>query len=161
MIEKKEFAGEVKVDREGLKISLEEQGENVFFESGSAELTPRMRELMNRLAPKLTKLMDQHEIIIEGHTDNIPIKNDLYLSNWELSSERATNVVEYLIKAHDFPAGRMGAMGYGENRPVAANDSPANRARNRRVVFFVKNAPGGLAKPAAAVPATLSGSGAK
>ncbi len=148
MIENKEVSGEVKVDREGLKISLEEQGENVFFESGSAELTPRMRVLMNKLAPVLTKLVQQHEIIIEGHTDNIPIKNDLYLSNWELSSERATNVVEYLIMAHGFPPSKMGAMGYGENRPVVANDTPANRARNRRVVFFVKNAP--IAPPAAA-----------
>lgn len=141
MIGNKEIAGDVKVDREGLKITLQEQGKDVFFQSGSAELTPEMEALMGKIAPVLRKLVVKHDVIVEGHTDNIPIRNDLYQSNWELSTARATNVVEHLLQAESFPAEKMAAMGYGEFRPVAPNDNPEHRAKNRRVVFFVKNAP--------------------
>ncbi|MBI4386018.1 MAG: flagellar motor protein MotB [Elusimicrobia bacterium] len=140
MIQEGHVAGSVKVDREGLKITLQEQGQNVFFESGSAELTPDMETLMGRLAPTLEKLIDQHDIIVEGHTDDIPIRNDLYQNNWELSTSRATNVVVHLVREKRFAPQRMAAVGYGEFRPIAANDSPEHRAQNRRVVFFIKNA---------------------
>jgi chemotaxis protein MotB len=141
MMKKEELKGEVKVDREGLKISLEEQGNMAFFDSGYSEITPKMREVLDKLAPTLRKLTDKQDLIIEGHTDNLPISNDYFGSNWELSTARATTVVQYLINAKGFPSNRMAAMGYGDTRPVGANDTGANRARNRRVVFFVKNAP--------------------
>ena len=148
VMKKEQLKGDVKVDREGLKISLEEQGQMTFFESGYSDITPKMKDVLDKLAPALRKLADRQDIIIEGHTDNIPISNDYFGSNWELSTARATTVVEYLIQMRGFPPGKMAAMGYGDTRPVAPNDSPANRARNRRVVFFVKNPPlGGSPAP--------------
>lgn len=141
MMAEEEIAGDVKIDREGMKITLEEYGQAGYFESGYADLTPKMTTLLDRIAPLLRKLVRKgHPLIIEGHTDDIPIKNDYFWGNWELSTARSTMVVEYLIDRKGFSPGCMGAVGYGEHRPIAPNDSVANRRRNRRVVFFVKSA---------------------
>lgn len=149
MLEKGEMKGEVKVDREGLKITLEEQSRASFFESGSADTTPEIDAMLSKLTPPLRKLAEAHEIIVEGHTDDLPISNDFYDSNWELSTARATSVARLLIDKYGFPAERMGAIGYGPHRPIVPNDTSENRAKNRRVVFFVKNAPIGKAGGAA------------
>ncbi|MFH1726356.1 MAG: flagellar motor protein MotB [Elusimicrobiota bacterium] len=142
MMAEEELVGEVKVDREGMKISLEEQGEMAHFKSGYAELTPVMRSALGKIAPTLRDLARKnHEIIIEGHTDDVPMHDQYYASNWELSTARATAVVEHMIRDNGLPAGCMAAIGYGKHRPIAPNDTLANRARNRRVVFFVKNPP--------------------
>ncbi len=141
MMEKEEIAGEVKIDREGLKITLEEYGRAGYFESGYADLTPKMHTLLDRISPMLRKLVQKgHPLIVEGHTDDRPIKNDYFWGNWELSTARATMVVEYLIDRKGFSPGCMGAIGYGEHRPLGPNDSVEERRRNRRVVFFVKTA---------------------
>lgn len=138
------------VTKDGLKITFEEMKDTAFFESGSAELTPDMERLMMMVTPKLQKLLEKHDLIVEGHTDNLPIKNDLYLSNWELSSARATNVVEFLIKNAGLPAGQLAATGFGEHRPIATNDTAEHRRKNRRVVFLVKSSPSAGAKAASA-----------
>ncbi|HBL15863.1 MAG: hypothetical protein A2X36_08735 [Elusimicrobia bacterium GWA2_69_24] len=159
MMEKENMAGEVKIDKEGLKVSLEEQGQMSQFRSGFSELTPSMKETLDKLAPILRKLADQnHEVFVEGHTDDIPIHNDYFWSNWELSAARATTVVEYMIRDRGFPAGCMGAVGYGDQRPLAPNDSEANRQRNRRVVFFVKSTT--MGKDKCSERKTRGGSGA-
>lgn len=147
MIDKGQMKGDVKVDREGLKISLEEQGKASFFGSGSADTTNAIDIMIQKLAPALRKLTVDHDILIEGHTDNFPISNDYYDSNWELSTARATSVVRLMIDKYSFPPGRLGAIGYGEFRPIVPNDSPENRAKNRRVVFFVKNSTVGQSQP--------------
>lgn len=142
MMEKEKIAGEAKLDKDGLKISFQDQGNLPQFQSGFSDLTPTMKENLDKLAPQLKTLIDKgHELIVEGHTDNVPIHNDYFWSNWELSSARATTVVEYLIREHKFPPGCIAAAGYGETRPVGINDSLENKAKNRRVVFFVKNPP--------------------
>lgn len=141
MLQKGEIKGNVKVDSEGMKITLQEQGAVSFFGSGSADTTPGMEATMAKIAPLLMTLTKDHDIIVEGHTDNHPISNDYFDSNWELSTARATSVVRLMIDKFQFPAKRMGAVGYGEFRPIVANDSPENRSKNRRVVFFVKNTP--------------------
>src|SRR6266853_1853591 len=80
-------AGEVKVTKDGMQITLHENGQNVFFESGSAELSGKMEEILGKIGPTLRKLAkDGHDIIVEGHTDNVPIKNARFASNWELST---------------------------------------------------------------------------
>ena len=71
---------------------------------------------------------------IEGHTDDLPISNAKFPSNWELSSARAGTAARYLI-GRDFPPSRVRAVGYADTKPVAPNDSAENRARNRRVEF--------------------------
>lgn len=141
MVQKGEIKAEVKVDKDGLKISLMEQGEVAFFGSGSADTTPGMEATMAKLAPVLKKLTKGHDIIVEGHSDNQRISNDYFDSNWELSTARATSVVRLLIDKHQFPPDHMGAIGYGEFRPIVKNDTPENRSKNRRVVFFVKSSP--------------------
>ena len=148
MMEKKEISNvEVKMDREWLHISLEEQGQVPFFQSGSADTTPEMEEKVSKLVTILKKLSDKQDIIVEGHTDNQRIHNEYFDSNWELSTARATSVARLLIDKYGLPAEHMGAIGYGEHRPLVPNDTLEHRAKNRRVVFFIKNAPlGGGAK---------------
>jgi chemotaxis protein MotB len=136
-IKKGEISGEVKYTSEGLQVTLSEKGEFAFFESGKADLTPKVKELIDKFAPELLKL--PNEIVVEGHTDNVPIKTPQFSSNWELSTARATNVVKYLIYEKNFPPERLSAVGYGEHKPIAPNDTPEGRAKNRRVVFLIKN----------------------
>ncbi|MFA6316365.1 MAG: flagellar motor protein MotB [Elusimicrobiota bacterium] len=134
--------GQVTVDKDGLKISIQEHDQRAFFASGSADLTPRMEEILAKvIAPVLRPLTEKQEIIVEGHTDNQRISNDYFDSNWELSTARATNVLRTLIDRHRFPPSSVAAIGYGEFRPAVPNDSSEGRQKNRRVVFFVKNAP--------------------
>ena len=141
MIESGEVAGGVELSKEGLKISLEEQGKLSFFESGKSELTEDMKQTLNKMTDVFKKIAEKNEIIVEGHTDDIPIKTKEFSSNWDLSTARATEVVKYLLNK-DFPPAKMGAIGYGSHRPIVPNTSPENRRRNRRVVFFVKTGSG-------------------
>lgn len=137
MMEKGEMAGQVEINKEGLRITLEEQGNLPFFESGKAELTEQMTQTIDKILPTLKKLSQDYEIIVEGHTDNVPIFTKQFVSNWELSTARATRVVRYLVDKGISPR-KISAIGYGEYRPVVSNDTPENRQKNRRVVFFVK-----------------------
>lgn len=141
VIEKEKINGQVIMDREGLHISLSEKGQASFFESGSSDTTAELEATIIKLATPLKALAEKHEIIVEGHTDNQKISNDYFDSNWELSTARATSIVRLMAEKYGFPPHRLGAVGYGEFRPIAPNDTPANRAKNRRVVFFVKGTP--------------------
>lgn len=146
MIDKGEIAGKVEVTKEGMRITMEEgskdEGKLPFFESGKAEVTSTMDGVLNKLAPMFRNFIEKHhEIIVEGHTDNVPISGGAFPSNWELSTSRAVNVLRYLHDHYGLPPTSMGAVGYGEFRPVAPNDTEENRRKNRRVVFFVKNPP--------------------
>ena len=153
MMKEEKIEGKVEVNKDGMRITMQEGGEQIgdagpFFQSGKAELTPRMISILQNLAPKLKDLaVKEHDIIVEGHTDNIPLKGGAYPSNWELSTARATVVVRYMIDNSNFPPTRIGGAGYGEYRPEGPNDTDANRAKNRRVVFFIKNAPTQKFKP--------------
>ena len=158
MIKEGKMAGQVQIDKEGMRITLEEQSQVAFFESGKADLTDSMRTQMDKLAPVLLKLAEKHDVIVEGHTDNIPIATRQYASNWELSSARATSVVKELL-GKNFPAKHLAAVGYGEHHPIAVNDSELNRKKNRRVVFFIKTNPYPDA-PAAGPPVPVKKGGA-
>lgn len=127
------------VTKDGLKITLKETSDIGLFQSGSAELTPGMLRIIESVVPELRKNLKDHDLIVEGHTDDVPIHNDLYLNNWELSSARATGVVDFLVKDYGLPAPQLAATGYGENRPKLPNTTPENRRTNRRIVFLVKN----------------------
>lgn len=159
MIKEGKMAGQVEIDKEGMRITLEEQSQVAFFQSGQADLTDEMKQQMDKIAPVLFKLAQKHDIIVEGHTDNIPIATKQYASNWELSTARATSVVKSLL-ASNFPPKHLAAVGYGEYHPIVPNDNPVNRKKNRRVVFFIKNnpypdptgPPGPDGKPAPAAP---------
>ncbi len=147
MMQEEGIAGDVKVDKDGMHITLEERGKMAHFESGYADLTPTMIDVLEKLAPTLRKLADKnHDIVVEGHTDSQKIKNEFFWSNWELSTSRATTVVEHLITEESLPANRMAAIGYGPHRPVCEERTRECRARNRRVVFLVRNVPLGSKK---------------
>lgn len=157
MIKDGKMSGQVKMDKEGMRITLEEQGQFSFFESGRSEITADMRSKLDKIADTLKTLSLKHDIIVEGHTDNVPIATRQFASNWELSTARATSVVKYFL-GRGFSPKRMAAVGYGEFHPLAPNDSVENRRRNRRVVFFVKNTPypeTAQGPPPAAVPAAV------
>jgi len=121
-----------KIDERGLVISL---GEGGFFDSGSDILKPEGRTLLDAIASALV-LTDNH-IRVEGHTDNVPIKNTRFPSNWELSTARATTVVAYLIDKFKLAPLRLSAGGYSEYRPVETNGTAEGRSRNRRVDIVV------------------------
>jgi chemotaxis protein MotB len=99
--------------------------------------------LLNSAVPVLAALAENlreipNEINVEGYTDNQPIRNGLFPSNWELSAARATAVVRALEREGVDPA-RLSATGYGENRPVGDNATEEGRAQNRRVVLVVRS----------------------
>lgn len=136
--EKAEKQVETKMTKEGLEITFSENIGVPFFESGSADLSPGMVKFLDKYAPKFPKV-ETSEIWVQGHTDSDPISGK-YESNWELSTARASSVVKYLLRRHEFPPKGLVAMGFGEYRPKVANDTPQNKAVNRRVVFLIKNA---------------------
>jgi flagellar motor protein MotB len=145
MMKQEQVAGEVKMTKDGMQITLQENGQNVFFASGSADLSQRMVDILEKMSPTLRKLAeDGHDILVEGHTDGVPIHNEHFSSNWELSTARATNVVHHMIQTDGLPPKHMAAIGYGEYKPLVPNDTEEHRAANRRVVFFVKNKTAGF-----------------
>lgn len=128
------FNGKVTVSLEerGLVVSLQD---TVLFVSGSASLAPDARTIITKIGLALKPLPNY--VRIEGHTDNVPIHNQQFPSNWELSVARATNVVQALITDCGIPPARLSATGYGEFRPVAPNDSDEHRQMNRRVDILI------------------------
>jgi chemotaxis protein MotB len=122
----------LKANRDGLVISLREIG---FFDSGSAELRASSQAAVQTIAQVLSA--QPNYIRIEGHTDNVPIHNAQFASNWELSTARATEMIRLFITRYNLPAERLSAAGYAEYHPVASNDTAEGRAHNRRVDIVV------------------------
>ena len=122
-------------DSRGLVLSLPESGS---FPSGRAEPTDEAERVIGDIGRVLATV--PNAIRVEGHTDDMPMRSTLFASNWELSTARATRVVQLLIARTGLPAMRLSAAGYAEFRPRVANDSPEHRARNRRVDIVVLNA---------------------
>lgn len=117
---------------DGLVISLREIG---FFDSGSAQIKPGSRPAFSRMAAILAR--ENYRIRIEGYTDDIPVHNTQFSSNWELSTARATEIVRLLITKYDFDPARLSAAGYAQYHPVASNATQEGRAQNRRVDVVV------------------------
>jgi len=122
----------MQITPEGFIISLKELG---FFDSGKAELRPGAQEKLARIAKVLSK--PGLELRIEGHSDNEPIHNDEFKSNWELSTARAMTVLLMLVNERGFDPRHISASGYGEYRPTADNSTAEGRRANRRVDLVV------------------------
>jgi chemotaxis protein MotB len=120
------------VDERGLVIRISESG---GFEVGKADILPDKYPLFNAIGMQLREM--DNDIQIQGHTDNVPIHNSYYKSNWELSTARATTVLKFFIERHQIVPKRMSAAGYGEYYPVADNKSDEGRGRNRRVDVII------------------------
>lgn len=134
-LQKEGMQNQVRVRHEerGLVISLLSDG--TLFDLGSAELKPSAKQVLDRVAEVLSAV--PNPVLIEGHTDNLPIRTAQYPSNWELSAARAARVLRYLVQKGGIPAERLIAVGYADTRPLVPNSSPANRAQNRRVDIAV------------------------
>jgi chemotaxis protein MotB len=113
---------------EGLVVSLREMG---FFESGSSSLRQNSLDAIKRLAKVLKERPEN--LRIEGHTDNIPIHTQRFANNWDLSTARATGLIQVLISVYGLPPNRLSVAGYAEYHPVSSNDTPEGRAQNRRL----------------------------
>lgn len=122
----------IHMGRDGLVISLREAG---FFNSGSADPKPESLPTLREIAERLGKT--PYDVRIEGDTDNIPIHNAQFDSNWELSTARATRIARIFLAMHAIPPDRLSAAGYAEFHPVASNATPEGRAENRRVDLVV------------------------
>ena len=102
----------------------------VLFEEGSTRLSPEAGGVLAPLADILSGV--DNPVLVEGHTDNVPIVGGRLRSNWELSAARSFSVIEFLM-SRGLPAARFNPRGYGEHRPVAGNDTAEGRAKNRRI----------------------------
>jgi chemotaxis protein MotB len=129
-IERQEVA--MRMTPEGFVISLHELG---FFDSGEARLKPGAEDKIKRIAAVLTQY--GLNMRVEGHSDNVPIHNGLFNSNWDLSTARAMAVAMMLIDESGVDPRRMSIAGYGEYHPTASNDTPEGRRANRRVDIVV------------------------
>lgn len=118
----------VSIDRGRMVIQLPQ---DVLFPSGSATLGSDGRETLGQVGEALADL-DDRTFQVEGHTDDVPISTARFASNWELSTARALSVVRLLIESGAAPE-NLSAAGYGEYQPVATNETPEGRRRNRRI----------------------------
>lgn len=102
----------------------------VLFGEGSARMSPQAQGFLEPLARLFAEV--SNPILVEGHTDNVPIAGGRYRSNWELSAARSFSVIDFLIRKNLDPQ-RFHARGYGEYRPVASNETQEGRDKNRRI----------------------------
>jgi chemotaxis protein MotB len=129
-------SGKVRVTQTSRGVTVEINA-SALFDSGDARLNGDSVEALRTVAVLLAD--DPHVIEVEGHTDNVPISNGLFPSNWELSATRASSVVRLFIDS-GVAATRLTAVGKGANVPVASNADPVGRARNRRVAVAIISA---------------------
>jgi len=122
----------IHMGRDGLVISLREAG---FFDSGSATPKPEALPTLRHIAALLGRTA--YDVRVEGHTDDVPIHNSQFDSNWELSTARATHIARFFLDLDAIPPERLSAAGYAEFHPVTGNDTPEGRAENRRVDLVI------------------------
>lgn len=123
-------SGQIELARQGNRLRVRALA-GLLFAPGSAELRPEGRTFVQRIAATLRKLGD-YRVVVEGHTDAVPIASAAFPSNWELSSVRAARVVRQLADSGVKPT-QLSAAGYAEWQPIADNEDAAGRARNRRI----------------------------
>lgn len=131
-----QFAQEIANDQ--VEVEVSENGfiiirlmENVTFESASATLTINAWPVLEKLGDVIGHLPG--DIVVSGHTDSLPINTSRFRSNWDLSSARASTVLQEIQRYSEQPQRRFRAVGYAANKPIDSNDTAEGRARNRRV----------------------------
>lgn len=122
----------VKMQADGVYVEIKDA---ILFEFGSAQLKESGIKILDELEGLLKDF--DNKIVVEGHTDNVPTNNYIYPTNWELSTARAVSVLRYLVEEKGIDPTRLSARGYGEYSPIAPNDTPENRAKNRRVNLLI------------------------
>ncbi len=124
---------EIKVDKSAVYISISDK---LLFKSGSYDVTDQAKVVLGKVAQVLNSKPDI-EFLVEGHTDNVPIKNNFILDNWDLSAKRATSVVRILQNQYNIEPKRMTAGGRGEYIPLQTNDTVEGKAANRRTRIVI------------------------
>ena len=109
--------------------------ENGSFPSGSSYLQPKFKPLLARISTELNNIPG--EITVSGHTDNLPVSNELHHNNWDLSAKRAAAVLNEILKDIHFDASRIKMEAFADNQPLVKNNSVSNRSRNRRVEIAI------------------------
>jgi chemotaxis protein MotB len=130
--------GEIEITQLKDKLTVK-MVDKILFASGSANVKKDGKKVLSQVAEILKKVEDR-QILVEGHTDNVQISSRLrekFPSNWELSTARATNVVRYLQDAGGIDPTILSAVGYGEYRPVASNETKEGKAKNRRIAIVL------------------------
>ena len=122
--------GSVSIQTEGMKVIVHIM-ENATFDSGYADVRPEFMPALQKIAD----LIDDNsgDITVSGHTDNVPIRNERFRSNWDLSAGRAVSVAHEILRRADLDPKRVMITGHADTQPRADNDTPENRAKNRRV----------------------------
>ena len=125
----------------GIQVTHSDEGtrlvfaDRILFDFGKDAINTEGFRFLDKIAQALKNV--PYPLRVEGHTDNVPIQTKRFPSNWELSVARAVNVVKYFAQVRNIDPQRLSAVGYGESRPLVPNDSPSNRARNRRVEILI------------------------
>lgn len=153
VVDQKQFFTEIKISS-GIKnmlkninrkidLSDDERGvvlsfnENILFEAGKVSVKKEILPILDEIADAIYEC--PNDILIMGHTDNIPIKSKIYKTNWELSAYRGLSVLAYFLKEKGLSPSRFYVGGYGSFRPVYPNDTAKSRAMNRRVEIIFKH----------------------
>jgi len=131
------------IDDKSVRLEMAQKGlaiiflTEVLFDSGKTDIKQEAFPALDKIAGVLKDNVEDRNIGIEGHTDNEPIKHSKWKSNWELSTSRATSVLHYLVDTKGIEPKRVAAIGYGEYRPVASNDTVEGKKQNRRVEIVI------------------------
>jgi chemotaxis protein MotB len=124
---------EIKVDKTVVFINLSDK---MLYESGKATLTPRAKEVLGKIA-QIIETRPDIEVMVEGYTDNVPIKNNCMQDNWDLSVKRATSVVRVLQEDYKIDPNKLIAAGRGEYNTLASNETDEGRSINRRTRIII------------------------
>ena len=148
---------QTKITRDGKKreLVITLLSDKQLFDSGKADIKPFTKKILDEVYRQLKTRAN--EVRVEGNTDNVPISNDQFPSNWELSAARATGVARYFVEDDGLAPHRISALGYGEYRPRVANDTDAHRAQNRRVDVVILDTDAATNAQAAAEAQALAG----
>jgi chemotaxis protein MotB len=148
---------QTKITRDGKKreLVITLLSDKQLYDSGKADLKPETKKILDEVYRQLKSRAN--EVRVEGNTDNVPISNDQFPSNWELSAARATGVARYFVEDDGLAPRRISALGYGEYRPKFPNDTPAHQAANRRVDVVILDTDAATNSQAAAEAAALAG----
>jgi chemotaxis protein MotB len=130
--DEKIYISDIRSDSEGVHVSL---ASSTFFDPGETLIKEQALPALEKICKVIVTL--NRRLIIEGHTDNVPIHTQRFPSNWELSATRASTIVRYMIARHKFDASKLAAVGYADQRPLTANDTPEHRSKNRRIDILI------------------------